>query len=447
MRLILGFLLPLLCGNLFQQFYNLMDTIIVGRTLGVSALAGVGATGSINFLIVGFCIGICSGFSIPVSQAFGAENYSEMRKMTAHACYLTVLFMFLMTVGACIFTGTILRLTNTPQDIFDYSYRYIFIIFLGIPCVMFYNLAAGIIRALGNSRIPVLFLIIASIVNIVLDLLFILAFGLGVSGAALATDLSQGLAALLCFVYIRARIPLLKILPGEWKPSGRLFKILFSMGVPMGLQYSVTAIGSVILQSAVNSLGSVMVASMTAAQKVGGFFCCPFDALGATMATYAGQNVGAKKLERLNQGLLAGAAAGASYAVAALIVLLFIRSRLVMLFLDTYNAEVVSCAGTFLLFNACFYIPLMLVNEVRFMIQGMGYPGLAIIAGICEMVGRTACALILIPRFGWIGACLASPIAWVIADSFLLPAYFAMRRKTYRILGEDPGRGPGSFHS
>ena len=446
MPLILGFLLPLLAGYLFQQFYNIVDTMIVGRTLGVSALAGVGSTGSVNFLVVGFCMGTCSGFAVPISQRFGAGDYSGMRKLTVHSLYLAVFFMIVLTTATALLTTGILKLMGTPEDIFVYAHDYILVIFLGIPAIMAYNLLSAVIRALGNSRAPVVFLVIASVSNIFLDLLFIITFHMGVMGAALATDISQGFSALLAAGYIVKKMPILHPSREELKAEGRLFKILFTMGVPMGLQFSVTSIGSVTLQSAVNSLGSVMVASMTAANKVSGFFACPFDALGATMSTYAGQNVGAGKLGRLNNGLRSGAILGAAYAVSALVILYFFADDLILLFLDSNNADVVSHARTLLLFYAAFYVPLMFVNEVRLTIQGMGYSAFAIFSGVCEMVARIFAALILIPILGWTGACLASPLAWVTADCFLFPAYYFMRRKTYRILGLDPGKGIGSFH-
>lgn len=441
MKLILGFAVPLLGGLLFQQFYNMVDSLIVGRFLGVKALAGVGSTGSINFMIIGFCMGVCNGFAIPLSQQFGARKYTEMRRFFVHSIYLCALFSVVMTTAVCLLCPWILHAMNTPADIYSYAYQYIFLIFLGIPATFLYNLISGAIRALGDSKAPVVFLVISSAVNIVLDLVFILAAHMGVAGAALATVISQLFSGLLSVLYLVRRIELLHIRRDEWTFQPHLAKILLIMGVPMGLQYSITAIGSVILQTAVNGLGSVYVAAQTAGGKVSIFFCTPYDALGSTMATWGGQNVGAGRLDRLNKGLKSASILGCCYAVAEFLIMFFFGRQLSSLFLGSAASPeelnlILDSARLFLITNAAFYIPLVFVNVVRFLIQGMGYSGLATLAGVCEMIGRTAAALLLIPRIGYPGACWASPIAWILADAFLLPAYFHVRRKTYATFGQ-----------
>lgn len=295
MKLILDFSLPLLFGFLFQQFYSLADTVIVGRTLGVQALAAVGATGSVNFLIIGFCMGVCNGFGIPIAQKFGAKDEVGLRKFVANSVYLSIIFAVVMTIVVVLLCRPLLELMQTPSDIIDRSYQYIVIIFIGIPVTYLYNLLSAYIRSLGDAKTPVVFLTFASLLNIVLDFVCILIFKMGVAGAAFATVLSQLVSAACCFVYMNKKFPILKISREEWEVDVHFMKILCGMGIPMGLQYSITAIGSVILQSAVNTLGSTVVASVTAASKIGMFFACPFDAMGTTMATYGGQNVGAKE--------------------------------------------------------------------------------------------------------------------------------------------------------
>ena len=302
MKLILSFAVPMLLGFLFQQFYNMVDTIIVGKCLGVSSLAAVGSTGSINFMIIGFCTGACSGFAIPVAQKFGAGDYTGMRKFVANAGWLSAVFAVVMTTIVGLLCMNILQWMNTPEDIIQGAYDYIFVIFLGIPVTYLYNMLAGIIRSLGDSKTPVYFLLLSSLMNIGLDFFTILVLGMGVGGPALATVISQGISAVLCLIYMIRHYPILHMKNGEWKPDGRMLGTLCSMGIPMGLQYSITAIGSVVLQTAVNSLGSMAVAAVSTGSKVSMFFCCPFDALGGTMATYAGQNVGAKKLDRVKEG-------------------------------------------------------------------------------------------------------------------------------------------------
>ena len=257
MRLILGFGIPLLFGMLFQQFYNMMDTIIVGKFLGVSALASVGATGSINFMIIGFCMGVCNGFAIPVAQRFGAKDEHGMRKFVANSVWLAIIFAVVMTVLVCTFCRQILELMNTPSDIIDGSYSYIFVIFLGIPATYMYNLLSGIMRSLGDSKTPLYLLIFSSVLNIILDLLSIIVLKMGVAGAAWATVIAQAISGFCCLGVIWKKFPILHVRKEEWQPDGRCIMNLCNMGIPMGLQFSITAIGSVIIQAAVNSLGSV----------------------------------------------------------------------------------------------------------------------------------------------------------------------------------------------
>ena len=434
MKLILGFSVPLLFGFLFQQFYNLMDTLIVGRFLGVDDLAAVGSTGSVNFLIIGFCMGVCNGFAIPLAHKFGAGDYNGMRGFMMNAIYLSAIFAVVMTIVTVIFCMPILELMRTPENIIDDAYRYIVIIFWGIPVTYLYNLVSGIIRSMGDSRTPVVFLVIAAVINIGLDLFFIVVLGTGVEGAAWATVISQLISGVGCLIYSIRHFEILHPEKEEMQVNKTYMMTLCGMGVPMGLQYSITAIGSVILQSAVNSLGSHAVAAMTAGSKIGMFFCCPFDALGSTMATYGGQNVGAKKLDRVSGGLKAASILGCTYAVLAFVIMIFFRGALAGFFVGEAEPEVVSNAGLFLLINSAFYIPLAFVNIVRFLIQGMGYSKFAILAGVFEMVARTLVGFAFVPVFGYVAACFASPVAWIFADAFLFPAYFHVLKKTKKML-------------
>lgn len=435
MKLILGFSLPLLFGFLFQQFYSVVDTVIVGQFLGMNALAGVGATGSINFMIVGFCMGVCSGFAIPVAHKFGAKDYSGMRQVIANCVWLSLIFSLVMTVIVVFLCRNILIWMKTPEDIFADAYAYIVIIFAGIPAIYLYNMLSGIIRSMGDSKTPLVFLTLSSFLNIGLDLLCILAFQMGVAGAAVATVASQLISGVLCLVYMIKKFEILHIKKEEWKLNSAHVRSLCGMGVPMGLQYSITAIGSVILQTSVNTLGSLAVASVTAGGKVSMFFCCPFDAMGSTMATYGGQNVGAKKLERLGTGLKNCIWLGIGYSLIAFVVLYFFGGSLASLFVDSAEQEMLDNARLFLIINSAFYIPLALVNIIRFMIQGVGFGTFAILAGVFEMIARTIGGLVLVPAFGFTGACFASPLAWLFADAFLIPAYIHVRRKLEKMMG------------
>lgn len=426
---ILGFAVPMLFGMLFQQFYNLVDTIIVGKTLGVEALAGVGATGSINFMIIGFCMGVCNGFVIPVAQCFGAKKPADLRKYVFNGYICSIVFAIVLTLASVIFCRRILIIMNTPADIIDHAYNYIVVIFIGIPTVFLYNMVSGVIRSLGDSKTPVVFLVLSSIINVVLDFFLILVCKMGVAGAGWATVTSQLVSGLTCLIYMYKKYDILKGDKSERVLDRRFITNLCMNGVPMGLQYSITAIGSTILQAAVNTLGSTYVAAMTAGSKMFNFTCCPFDALGSTMATYAGQNVGAAKIKRLGQGVRSAMIIGSVYSVLSLIALYFTTDYIALLFVNASETTIIALTRQFILASACFYIPLTGVNVVRFCIQGMGFSVFAISAGILEMIGRAFAAIILIPSIGFMGACLASPIAWIAADAFLFPAFIHCAKK------------------
>lgn len=436
-KLILGFAVPMLLGMLFQQFYSMVDSVIVGKCLGVEALAAVGSTGAINFMINGFVIGLCSGFAIPVAQRFGAGDYKDMRRFVANAAWLSVIFAVVMTAVISGFTWDILVLMHTPENIIQGAYNYIYFIFLGIPATFLYNLLAGIIRSLGDSRTPVVFLIISSILNVILDFTFIVWGGTGAEGAAYATVISQAISGFLCLAYMRKRFVILKLEKDELPLNKIHVKILCSMGIPMGLQYSITAIGSVVIQTAINGLGSVAVASVAAAQKVSMLFCCPFDALGGTMATYAGQNIGARKLARVTCGVHSANGIGIIYALGAFVVTFFLGEQIPRLFVDAAEAEVIHQAYQYMLGNALFFIALVFVNVYRFTIQGLGFSGFAVFAGVFEMVARAFMGFAMVPVFGYPAVCLASPLAWIFADIFLIPAFGHCMKKLQKQFGEE----------
>lgn len=434
MKLILGFAFPMFLGLLFQQFYSLVDTMIVGKYLGVDPFAGVGSTGSLNFIVIGFCMGLCSGFSVPISQSFGAKDFRMLRKMVTNSVWLCTFFSVVITTLMLVFCRPVLTLMNTPENIFEYAYIYIFIIFAGIPCTILYNMTAAILRALGDSKSPIIFLAISSAINIGLDLLLIIVFRMGVEGAALATVASQGVSGVISIIYIKKKFDILAMEKGDWKLERHLAGKLTGVGIPMGLQYSITGIGSVILQTAVNGLGSIYVASMTAGSKINVFLACPFDALGQTMAPYAGQNIGARKLDRVGKGLRAACIIGFIVSGLMVIVVKLFGGQLTMLFLDEKDPVIMQNSTQFLIIVSAFFCLLTLVNTVRFTIQGMGFSSLAIIAGVMEMIARGIAGVLLVPAFGYIGACYSSPLAWLLADAFLIPAFFLCKRKVARQL-------------
>lgn len=441
MRLILGFALPTLFGMLFQQLYNMVDAMIVGRLLGSSALAAVGSTGSINFFVIGFCMGVCNGFAIPVAQRMGANEPSKMRRYAANAAWLSALFALALTVGTGLLCRQILAAMHTPEDIIDNAYRYIFIIFMGIPATFLYNLLAGIIRSLGDSRTPVYFLALSSILNIALDFVLILGVQIGVAGAAIATVASQAVSGAACLFYMWKKYPILRMTREERRFDLHSCGVLCSMGIPMGLQYSITAIGSIVLQSSVNALGSLYVAAVAAGTKVTQLLACPFDSMGATMATYCGQNVGACKLDRLSQGIRSCSLLGLGCSVIIFCAMLRLAPQCALLFLDPNELDVVlltRLTTRYILIQSAFFFPLALVNIVRFSIQGMGFSPFAILAGVLEMAARTGVGLILVPMFGYSAACFASPAAWVCADLFLIPASMACIARLRRLYPNNP---------
>ena len=442
MRLILGFAVPLLFGLVFQQFYSMVDAVIVGHYLGVDSLAAVGATGSVNFLIIGFCMGVCNGFAIPIAQEFGAKHEGELKRFVANSVWLSIVFAVVITITVSLLCRPILQLMRTPVNIINGSYDYIIIIFLGIPVVFLYNMTAAILRSLGDSKTPVVFLVLAAVMNIFLDVFCIVILPMGVAGAAVATVVSQAVAGLACLIYMRKKSTILKLSREECRWNRNYVSKLCNMGIPMGLQYSITAIGSVILQSAVNGIDSNAVAAVTAGSKVSMLLVCPFDALGSTMATYGGQNVGAGDLDRVDRGLKDCTKLGFLYSLIALGAVFLFGKQLLLLFLDAEEEQIIANAYYFMRISALFYFPLALVNIVRFLIQGMGFSKLAVFAGAFEMLARGLAGFLLVPVFGFVAVCLASPLAWIFADAFLIPAFFHVRKKMAALLnGQNEAAG------
>lgn len=431
--IILSFMLPLLLGLLFQQFYSMVDTVVVGNFLGMEALAGVGSTGSINFLVLGLCNGVCAGFAIPVAQKFGEKDTQGLRNFVGNMIWLGGLIALIVTLITTVGCEEILVAMDTPEDTFRYAYDYIFLIFLGIPATMLYNLLSGILRSLGDSRTPLLFLIFSSLLNVALDVLCVVTLRMGVAGAGWATLLSQLVSGLLCLVYMAKKFPVLHLEKGNLRVQGYYVRRLLIMGLPMGLQYSITAIGSILLQTAVNGLGSAVMAAVASGSKVSALFATPFDAMGTMAATYAGQNLGAGKLDRVRTGVRECAILGCVYSLVALAALYFLGGNMAGLFLNGSDAasagKILPLAHRMLTVWGIFYIALMFVNLVRFTIQGLGYSNLAVLSGVFEMIARGGVAVGLVPLVGFDAVCIASPAAWVLADCFLIPAYLVCLKK------------------
>lgn len=416
--LMLRFCLPILLGNLMQQFYNMVDAAVVGHYVGTNALAAVGATGSLTFLVIGFVDGMCAGFCIPVAQAFGAGNNSLLKKCVWNIIYLSAAASVLLALFTSVFLGQMLDAMAFPEDIYADSFIYLRVIFLGIPATVAYNTQAGLMRAMGNSRAPLIILI----------------------GAALATIISQIVSAIVCFTYILKNYPMLRAkncTAIEKKPDGLISKRLVFSGLPMALQYSITAIGSVLLQTAINGFGSLIVASVTAANKVQSFVHLPFSTLGVTLSTWCGQNMGARDYDRVRRGFWDGMAVALVYSVLMGVVMYFLGEYVSLIFIDKDEArlvELLSYVREFLRKNCILYIPLGILTVCRFSLQGLEHGFTAMFAGVFEMVARSVMALWAVKFFGFDAVCYANPAAWIAACLLLVPACLVVMPKVRRRL-------------
>lgn len=427
--LILNFTLPLLLGNLLQQTYSLMDAAIVGKYLGINALASVGASTSVVFLILGFCTGCCSGFSIPVAQKFGARDYVTMRRFISVSLKISGVMSVAIAIITSLLCAFILRTIQTPENIFDGAYIYLLITFIGIPCTFYYNLLSGIIRALGDSKTPFWFLLLSAVLNIILDLFCIIVLGWGVAGAAIATVFSQGVSSVLCYIYMNRKYEILKTTPSERRFRSDIARQLLGIGVPMGLQFSITAIGSIMLQSSNNALGTACVAAFTAAMRIKMFFMCALDSLGIAMATYSGQNYGAGKPVRIWQGIKSSYVMMLVYVAAINIVIWCFAEKFALLFIDPSETEIIKDTALFLHINLSFFPLLGSLIILRYTIQGAGYTKLAMFSGVSEMVARIMVSLVVVPLFGYLGVCYGDPTAWLFANLFLTPAFIYVYRR------------------
>jgi len=438
-RLILGFALPLLAGNLFQQTYNLADAAIVGRYLGAKSLAAVGASSSVQFLVLGFCIGICCGFAIPVTQRFGAKDYTQMRRYIFQSAILTAAFGVVLTVACALLCPQILHLLATPENIYTDAYHYLLIIFLGIPFTLLYNILAAILRGAGDSTTPFLFLIVSTFLNIILDCLCIIVFHWGCAGAAAATITAQGISGLLCLYLIYRRFDILKPGRNECRIYGKEVCRLLWTGIPMGLQYSITAIGSMVMQAANNGLGSVYVSGFTAGMRIKQFTLCPFDAIATAVSNFCSQNLGAGRFDRIRKGVKEGIIIGVSYGVLAGIALIFGGGLFSQLFISRKETEVIAVSAKYLRCLGCFYWVIALLNVTRMTTQGLGFSVRCIAAGFIEMAARIIVSLVFVPVYGFTAICFADQSAWISAAMYTLPTLFLCIRKL------EKGRGSNDF--
>ena len=430
---ILRFALPLVLGTLFQQLYSFADTVIVGRCLGTDALGAVGTTYSLNFLILGFVQGACVGFGIPVAETFGAKDKGGLRKYLFNGALLCVVLSVVFTLFTTLMAGPLLQLIHTPEELYADAVLYIRIIFLGIPATVLYNYASSVFRAMGDSQHPFYFLLAASVLNIGLDYLLIVSMGMGVDGAALATVLSQLLSGGLCAFWFFTRTAKQEELTFRGQSSllsaGHCKRLAY-IGFPMGFEYSVSAIGAVIMQDAINLLGSTAVAAQTAGEKIRQMFTLPMESVGMAMATYVGQNHGAHRTDRIQQGIKDGCTIQLTYCVAAWVVIFFVKPYAVGLVLGDADPAVTAGAIQYLAIMSmlfCFHGLLMIFRNT---LQGLGYSVQAIISGVGELIGRSLGGLLAVKTgLGYVGICLSNPFAWGLA---MLYCMFMVRRMLKR---------------
>ncbi len=413
---ILLFSIPLLIGNVFQQFYSMVDTIIVGRFVGVDALAAVGSTGSLVFLINGFALGLTSGFSVMVSQRFGANDEKGLRKAVSSSVVLCATLVVILTTISLIAAKPLLHLMNTPENIFNDAYTYVAIIFVGIITTVAYNMMASILRALGDSKSPLYFLIISSVLNIVLDLVFIINFNMGVGGAAWATIISQGVSAILCFIYILKKYAILKLSKKDYNVKKSMYIKHLKIGIPMALQFSITALGLVTVQGALNPLGSIYIAAYTASSKALQLVMQPAVTYGVTMATYCAQNLGAKRYDRIKDGVNKAIIISIITSIIAGFVLIAFGTQFVKLFIENPDASILSASKQVLDISGIFFIPLGLIFIYRNALQGIGESFVPMMAGVAELGARALVAFTLPAFWGFFGICLADPVAWIAAS-------------------------------
>lgn len=413
-KLIFQFAIPIFMGNLFQLMYSLMDTRIVGRTLGNEALAAVGATSTMNNLIIGFLIGLTNGFAILVARDFGAQTFESLRKNIASILKLGIAISLVLTVLSVTFLVPLLRLLNMPEELMQDGISYIRVILLGMTAAMLYNVCASVLRAIGDALTPLVFLMFSAISNIALDYLFILGFDMGVEGAALATVLSQVMAAVLCFVYIWRKYEMLHLKKADFKRDmGRDVELLHS-GLSMGLMQSLVSLGTVALQGAINTFGTNTIVAHTGARKITELFMLPFSVLGMTMATYCGQNLGAGKIGRIKEGIKQSILVAWIWCGCVILASYTLSPFLIRLVTGTEINEVIQIASLYLKIDTLLYFVTALISIIRNVLQGIGDHVTPIISSGIELVGKVLVVMFLTPKLQYMGIILAEPIVWVL---------------------------------
>ena len=426
-RILLSFAGPVLLGQLLQQLYNIADAAIVGQFLSSKALAAVGATSSLTYIVCYFCIGSCIGISVPVSQAFGAGKNDDLRKYFVNGVYFALAIAVIMTAVTASMSGLFLTWLKTPENIFKDAYVYLVIIFLGLPLTVLYNFCFGILMAFGDSKKSTMFMAVSTVINIFLDLFLVVVVKWGVAGAAVATIFSQGIAGVLSAVYIFKKYKLLfPVNADERKFHPYYMKNIIKMCMPMGLQYSITAIGAIILQFYVNALGEDAIAGFTSGYKIKNLILCPLNALGTALSSFVGQNFGAKRFDRISEGFKRTLEIGLIYSVITMVVCFFTGRYMALIFVDAADTVVVGYTVKFIRYISVFNAELALLFTARYSVQGMGYGKYSILSGLAEMAGRAAVAVLLIPHFGFDAVCWNEGLTFLAGIAVILPIYIKL---------------------
>ncbi len=429
--LIMKFMLPLIVGNIFQQMYNMIDTIIVGRFVGVQALAAVGATGTIMFLIIGFLQGLTTGFTVLTAQRFGAGDEKGLKISVGNAWILSAVVTFVITIISILGMDFLLTVMNTPEDIYQMSREYIMIICYGLVFNILYNLTSSFLRAVGNSKVPLYSMVVATVVNIVLDLFLVVVIPMGVSGVAIATVIAQGVGGVICLLYILKKVPLMHLSKEHFKLDEYCVKNQLGVGIPMALQFSITAVGTIIVQAVLNLFGSTAVAAYTAAVKVESLVTQPYGAMGTTLATYSAQNRGVNAYDRIKKGVRISNWLSAGYSVVVYGVVVVLLPYLIRLFVGDASAEVLQYAKLYIYICGACFIPLGMIFIYRNTLQGCGFALLPMMGGVVELIVRSAAAFAAVQFSSFVGVCAANGVTWLITGIFLWIAYRVTMRKVF----------------
>lgn len=426
---ILLFSVPLLIGNIFQQLYNIADLVIVGRLLGVDAFAAVGAVAPLFFLITFVIVGLTNGFAVITGQRYGAKDIDGVRNSVVVSIILSTIVTFIFSFVCLFLMNPILQWMNVPENIYHNAFWYVEIIITGLIATTMYNMLASIIRALGDSKTPLYFLIIASIINIILALVFIQVFHLGVPGSAVAVILSQAISFILCLIFIKYKFPILHLTKEDWCINDKqaFWNSAYEhlrVGVPMAIQFSIIGIGILIIQSVCNTFGSNVIAALTAALRIEQIATMPMMSFGVALAAYVAQNYGARKFKRIRLGVIKTSTINIALSIIMALVMRFWGTDIIAAFIGTATKEIIDIAHKYLLISTIFYFFLGQIFIYRNALQGMGETVFPLLACIAELVMRAFAAVFLSIKFGYIGIFYSGPIAWVSASSIMFFGYF-----------------------